>query len=124
MRIALAAAAGALAVGCAAPARASGMDLPESFKGTVPLFAGSTVAMAVQHKEGDQAHLECAALAAEVVAFYRKSMTEKGWSEDAVVTLPQGQTAVFSKEKRTLAVTALDAGDGTCRVVLVLAPEE
>jgi len=106
----------------AALVNAQGTDvaLPGAFKGVVPLYPGAKVAASLEMDGGGQAHLECEAKFREVIKFYRKAMNERGWSEGAVMDVPEGATAVFVKEQLSLGVTALTHGDGKTFVTLCL----
>lgn len=96
------------------------VKLPGAFKGVVPVYPGAKVAASVGTDEGGQVHLESAAKVREVVEFYRKAMKERGWSEGAVMDIPEGTTAAFVKGGLSLGVTALAHGDGKTYVTLCL----
>jgi hypothetical protein len=105
----------------AAVVNAADVSLPEAFKGVVPLYPGATIAASVVMDGGGQVHLECGAKVREIMEFYRKAMKKRGWSEGAVVDIPEGATAAFIKEGLSLGVTALTHGDGKTHVTLCLA---
>lgn len=111
-------------VACACSAMWAGeVEVPESFKGTVPLYPGATVVLSMKADEGTQVHLECPGKAKKVGDFYRKAMKEKGWIEGAFMEIPDGIIAAFQKGNQTLSVTAMQSENGKAKVTLALAGE-
>lgn len=96
------------------------VSLPGAFKGVAPVYPGAKVAASVGTDGGGQVHLESGARVGEIMEFYRKAMRERGWSEGAVMDLPEGATAAFVKDGLSLGVTALTHGDGKTYVTLCL----
>ncbi len=103
--------------------RAGEVEVPESFRKAAPLYPGSTVALSMKTGDGTQVHLECQGKAKEVVEFYRKEMKERGWTESAVMEIPNGNIAAFQKDGGSLAVTALQGEGGKTSFTLTLTKE-
>lgn len=97
--------------------------VPDSFTALVPLYPGAKVVIAVGTGNGTQVHLTSDSKAQEIVDFYRKAMTQKGWSEGAVVAVPDGVTAAFIKGDLALGIIALRPAGDKAYVTLSLTKE-
>jgi hypothetical protein len=102
---------------------AFGVAIPEKLK-DIPLYQGSTV----QHTMDMDSHTMLVAVvkakAEDVAAFFKKTMTEKGWKTAFQMATESGQTMQFKKDKQMLQISIQqDEGAGSATYTMVITSE-
>jgi len=82
------------------------VELPPEMKGVVPVYPGAEVQAVMHVQQGAQAMLETTASPKDVISFYRKEMTQKGWTVVADMTQQTTMVIILQKGNQMLHVGA------------------
>lgn len=83
---------------------AFGVAIPEKLK-DIPLYQGSTVQQTMDMTNQTMLIAVVKAKSEDVAAFFRKTMTEKGWKTAFQMAAESAETMQFKKDKQMLQIT-------------------
>jgi hypothetical protein len=96
------------------------VEFPQVLKDVAPLYPGAKVEMALNTDDGSHASLTTKDSPKQVVEFYKKTVTDKGWKVEMEMAQGSGQMIFFSKGKQSLQVIADGSSPGKTTVALNL----
>ena len=104
------------------PAKTSAESKPEGpapgteetiLEGAVPVYEGAVVKSSMNMPNGSVVAVESGGSPAEIVSFYKKAMTERGWSVVMEMAQDKKATLMLKKENQQLMLGAKRRGDKT-----------
>jgi len=91
---------------CLCATARAGVEQPPEMKGVVPVYPGAEVQAVMHVQQGAQAMLETTASPKDVISFYRKELTQKGWTVVADMTQQTTMVIILQKGNQMLHVGA------------------
>jgi hypothetical protein len=96
------------------------VELPQAIKDVAPLYPGANVEMALNTSDGAHASFTTKDTPKQVVEFYKKALTGKGWKMEMEMAQGSSQMTVFTKGKQSMQVIADGPSPGKTTVALNL----
>jgi hypothetical protein len=101
----------------------AGVEMPTEMEGVVPVYPGAAVKAAMHVNQGAQAILETKSSPEDVILFYRREMTAKGWTVLADMTQETTMVIILKKGNHMLHVGADVSEEGWTGIVLNFQPQ-
>ena len=78
----------------------AGVEYPEALKSVVPVYPGAEVVAVMNVQNGSQAVMQVTDAPKEVIEFYRKALTKKGWTMVADMKQENTMVIILSKGRQ------------------------
>jgi hypothetical protein len=87
--------------------------VPDDFPKDVPIYPGAQARMAMKNKDqGVTMMLGSKDSLDQVASFYKKELADKGWKQEAEMTMPEHRMFTCSKENRKVVVSVTKDQEG------------
>ncbi|MDH3214021.1 MAG: hypothetical protein OEM05_16200, partial [Myxococcales bacterium] len=96
------------------------VELPKDFPKDVPVYPSATILTSMTSPEGIMVASRSTADAAEVVAFYKKTLVGEGWTVEGEMNMGPQHIISFAKGDRQVTVTAA-SDEGETQISLMAA---